>query len=430
MVNTLTLEDLKTRALEFVQMMATNNFTRAQERLDDSVKNVLSEAALIDLWRQLIAQSGNVRQLVGTRTTEMGGYRIVLVTLQFEKATIDLQTVFNEQGNIAGISFIPVKGSASTPYHPPAYVNPAAFHESEVTVGTGKWALPGTLTMPEGTGPFPGVVLVHGSGPNDRDETIGPNKVFRDLAWGLASHGVAVLRYEKRTLAHRDLFVADPSMTVTTKEEITDDALAALGLLRATPAIDPKRVFILGHSLGATLVPRIGQQDPELAGLIIMAGGAQPMEDSIIGQFTYLYSLAGTLTEQQKADLETMKVQAARVKSLKPSDDVSACDLPLRIPVAYWLDLQGYLPAEVAKTLSMPILVLQGERDYQVTAATDFELWKEGLKEKANATLKLCPGLNHLFIAGEVKSSPQEYNVEGHVDAEVIDTIARWIENI
>ena len=134
-------------------------------------------------------------------------------------------------------------------YRPPDYVARASFSEQQVTVGAdSEWALPATLTLPAGKGPFPAVVLVHGSGPNDRDETQGPNKPFQDLAWGLGSQGIAVLRYDKRTLVYRGKLGALPNITV--KEETVDDALAAVALLRQTPGIDPKRIFVLGHSLG------------------------------------------------------------------------------------------------------------------------------------------------------------------------------------
>ena len=299
-----------------------------------------------------------------------------------------------------------------------------------MTVGSGEWALPGTLSIPNGTGPFPALVLVHGSGPNDRDETIGPNKVFRDIAWGLSSNGIAVLRYEKRTKFHGKKFTPEIVSKLTTKEEVTDDALAAAELLRHDPNIDPRRIFILGHSMGATLIPRMGRQDPKLAGLIVMAGLARPLEDTIIDQITYLYSLAGTLTEQHKASLEILKAQVAKAKSPDLSADTPSKDLPLGMSPAYLLDLRGYQPVEVAKSLSTPILVIQGERDYQVSATKDFEVWKDMLKDKANVTLKLFPKLNHLFIAGEGKSTPQEYNVEGHVSAEVIKEIVQWIKKI
>jgi dienelactone hydrolase len=361
-----------------------------------------------------------------TRTAEMEGYKIVIIRCDFQRAIIDVQVVFNEQVQIGGLNFIPT----NIEYHAPDYVNKSAFHETEVTIGEGKWALQGTLTVPNGSGPFPGVVLVHGSGPNDRDETIGPNKTFRDLAWGLASRGIAVLRYDKRTYMHAKQFTPEIVEKLTAKEEVIDDALLAIELMRRTKDIDPKKVVMLGHSLGATLAPRIGKQDPEIAGIIIMAGITRSLEDTILDQFTYLYSLAGTMTDEQKAELEVLKEKVAHVKNIESLKDIPSKDLPLGISPAYWKDLHDHKPSDDVKTLTMPILILQGGRDYQVLKTEDFEGWKSALSHKKNATFELFPKLNHLFIAGEGKSTPQEYTVEGHVEKDVIDSIVQWIKKI
>ncbi len=151
------------------------------------------------------------------------------------------------------------------------------------------------------------------------------------------------------------------------------------------------------------------------------------MRTRFFDQYTYLFNLSGPLTDGQKAELEQLKVKVARVKDPNLSDRVPPKDLPLDLPSAYWLALRGYQPAEVAKSLAMRILVLQGGRDYQVTAAGDFPAWQDALAGMSSATLKLYPKLFHLFMAGEGPSTPQEYLVEGHVSKEVIQDIARWI---
>ena len=422
----LSFEDLKVRAQTFVGQLLQADFKAAAGKFDDQMKDAFSEAKLQESWQNMIMEAGTLMQLVPTSTVEAEGYRIVIIKCQFQRFDIDVQVVFNQQGQISGLNFAPVQMI----YNPPEYVDESSFHEVDVTVGEGKWALPGTLSLPNGSGPFPGVVLVHGSGPNDRDETIGPNKTFRDIAWGLASNGIAVLRYDKRTFEHAKQLTSDQIEKMTVKEEVIDDALLAVQLMRRTENIGPKRVFLVGHSLGATIAPRIGQQDPDIAGLVIMAGITRPLEDTILDQFTYLYSLAGTMTEQQKADLESLKEKVARLKDPEISDDISPQDLPLGVPLNYWNDLRDHNVVDIVKTLDMPILVLQGERDYQVLETKDFESWKAALKGRSNAAFKLFPKLNHLFIEGEGKSSPQEYMVEGHVREDVVNTIAQWIGNI
>ncbi|MCL5257288.1 MAG: DUF3887 domain-containing protein [Chloroflexi bacterium] len=421
-----TMDDLKEEAQGFVLQLAGGDFSGARRLFDSNMVQAFPEAKLRDTWLQLTGLAGAFQKILASRAVERQENRIVIVTCRFEKAAMDVYVVFNQNGEIAGLNVQPTP--AASPYNPPAYVHTEAFHEVEVTIGAGEWALPGTLSLPNGAGPFPAAVLVHGSGPQDRDETIGPNRPFRDLAWGLASQGIAVLRYEKRTKAHGQQMTPEMIARLTTREEVIDDALLAVQLLRQTPGIDPGSIYVLGHSLGATLAPPHRRADPSIAGLIIMGGMTRRLEDTILDQYTYLYSLSGSMTEEQKVELEQLKEKVARVKDPNLSNQVPAKDLPLGITPAYWLDLRGYQPAEVAKSLAMRIFVLQAGRDYQVTVAGDFPAWQKALAEKGNATLKVYPKLFHLFIAGEGPSTPQEYLVEGHVSGEVIQDIAHWIK--
>src|SRR5262249_52803909 len=158
----------------------------------------------------------------------------------------------------------------------------------------------------KGKGPFPCVVLVHGSGAHDADETIGPNKPFRDLAWGLAARGVASLRYEKRTYTHPKK-LAEHKGPFTVKEEVVDDAVAAVRLALSHKEVNAKKVFLLGHSLGGLMAPRVGEQEPRLRGLILLAGCTRPLEDLVLEQFDYLASLHDKLTEDDKKELEKIK---------------------------------------------------------------------------------------------------------------------------
>jgi uncharacterized protein len=417
--------ELVADAQKFIEQWSTGEFTPAVERFDAAMKGAITEDQLKEIWAQLLMQVGAYQEQLSTRTLEQDGYLAVIVTTQFEKAPIDIRVVFDAAGQMAGLFFAAAEKPSSA-YNPPEYVDQDAFQETEVTVGSGEWELPGTLTLPKGDGPFPAVVLVHGSGPNDRDETIGPNKPFRDLAWGLASQGIAVLRYDKRTLAYRDRFSGEDILGLTLKEETVDDALQAAQLLRQADGVDPERIFVLGHSLGAMAAPRIGQQDPELAGLILMAGPSRPLEDVVLDQLTYLFEAGGS-PESEKPDLDLQATEVARVKDPALSADTPASDLPLGIAPLYWLDLREYNQVSAAQALSMPLLILQGGRDYQVLADKDFTGWQVALAGKNAVTLKLYPELNHLFIAGEGPSLPAEYEVEGHISQEVIDDIASWI---
>lgn len=413
--------DLKSRATKLVDLLAQGKFADAHKTFDRDMQKAFSPEKLRDAWQSTVAEVGEFKRQAGARLEKIDQYNIVLVTCEFAKAKLDIRVVFDGDKKIAGLFIVPPKQAAADTYQPPAYVNREKFTEQSVTIGTGQTALPGTLTLPKGDGPFPAVVLVHGSGPQDRDETIGPNKPFRDLAWGLASQGIAVLRYDKRTKVHPAQFTG----SFTVKEETTDDAIAAVNLLRQTPAINPTKVFVLGHSLGGMLAPRIAQQETGVAGIIILAGNTRPFEDLFVAQSTYLANLDGNVTKREKETINLFKQQVDRIKDRDLAKQ-PANELLLGAPPAYWLDLRTYKQQEVAKELKQPLLILQGERDYQVTM-DDLRGWQKALDKRPNTAIKSYPNLNHLFVAGTEKSTPKDYQTAGHVDAVVITDIATWI---
>ena len=419
---------LEERAREFVGQLAAGQFKEARQDFDMTMNLALSQQKLEETWAALQDQAGTFEKQGEVRMESEPPYRIVFVTCRFGMGALDVRVVFNQKGKISGLFFQPAKdSSAMAPeYVAPAYADVNTFQEEEVTVGSGEWQLPGTLTLPTGSGVYPAVVLVHGSGPNDRDETIGPNRVFKDLAWGLASRGIAVLRYEKRTREHSDQFTGEVLNNLTLKEEVMDDAQAAVTLLQARPEVDPSHIYIIGHSLGATVAPRIATQNDQIAGLVLLAGATRPIEDMMLEQSTYLANADGNIDKDEAKGLDDLQKMVEQVKALPDQEKIDPAEIILGAAPAYWLDLIAYNPVATAESLTLPMLILQGERDYQVTM-TDFAAWKAALGAHENVTLKSYPALNHLFIAGQGPSLPAEYQILGHVDAAVIDDIAGWI---
>ncbi|MEW5901531.1 MAG: alpha/beta fold hydrolase [Acidobacteriota bacterium] len=421
-------DGLVIKARTFLEALSRSDFVAAVKDFDETMMKVSGPDKLAEFWKQVPERMGAFKRQAAARREQLGNYDIVLVTCEFEKVTLDARVVFDKAEKIAGFQFVPSLPPAK--YEPPKYADPAKFVEREVTIGSGEWTLPGTLTVPHGDGPFPALVLVHGSGPNDRDETLGPNKPFKDIAWGLATQGIAVLRYEKRTRMYGPKLVADTKIAAsfTVKEESIGDALEAVRLLQATAGIDRKRIFVLGHSLGGMLVPRIALAGENLgvAGYIVMAGLTRPLDLTYLQQMTYLHQLDGELSEEDKKQLEEIKSAIAKIEALQDSDKESGEKL-LNAPPAYWLDLRGYYPPDLALKVSRPMLILQGKRDYQVTTL-DFENWQKALSGRSDVEFRLYPKLNHLFIEGQGIPTPNEYTlIHGNVAEEVISDIEAFI---
>jgi dienelactone hydrolase len=402
---------IEARARQFVNLLAKGDFAAAQQMLSPELGQKLPATLLEQVWRGTEKQMGSFRQMGDARIESSGSAGVVYLVCDFEKRKLDAKIPVSAEGMIGGFNL-----SGHYDWIAPNYVNPTLFHEREVTAGTAAYPLHGTLTIPNGAGPFPALVLVQGSGASDRDSALGPNKIFRDIAWGAASRGVAVLRYNKRSFEHPEAFQGN----FTLREESVDDALAGVALLRKTAEVDSKKIFVLGHSVGATAAPRIGKADPGIAGLILMAGTTYYLADLVVPQMIHNYTLHGPLTEAQQKQVDQMRELVAHCT------DPDAPRL-LGIPAGYWVDMRGYHPEQVAHGLNQRLLLLQGERDYQVTME-DFAAWKKALADRKNVEFRSYPKLNHMFLAGEGPSSDEEYTHPGHVAVEVVDDIAGWVK--
>ncbi len=416
------------RARQAVEWALAGDYEKLVANSDEAMK----KAAPVEMWQKqvgpMLAAFGKLSSLGEPVVQKTGPNTVVVLPAKFERQAMNFVVSIASDQRIAGFFLRPA--TQKTAYAPPFYSKPGSYGERELTVGNDEWKLPGTLLVPRSAIAAPAVVLVHGSGPNDRNETILGNQPFRDLAEGLASRGIAVLLYDKRTKVYGAKMAQVKNLTV--REETVDDAARAVELLRAQPEVDAKRVFVLGHSLGGYLLPMILQQSGKAAGGIALAGSTRPLEDLVLEQMEYLLPIQTAGSEEARKEgqkkLDEIRRDVAAIKALEPGKEQGTAEAPalLGMPVHYLLALRGYNPPAVATGLHLPLLILQGERDYQVSMQ-DFANWKAALGTRKDVTLKSYPTLNHLFIEGTGKSTPAEYSQSGHVSALVVDDVARWV---
>lgn len=413
------------KGIAFFDLYIEKNFEGAYEAgLDQTMKSAFKPDTMASVFAQIETTYGDYKERVGELLSNSQGFIVVSIGTHHTSKDLIYNVVFNESGEIAGFHF----NEATTLDD---FTSEPAIESNEngkaVLFGKAPYELEGTLLLPEGQGPFPAVILVHGSGPNDRDETIYQNKPFKDIAEGLVERGIAVLRYDKRTYTHASQ-LTDPEVmdNFTIYDETIDDAGYAVEYLKTIDQINVNRIVVLGHSLGGNQAPRIASQNDSVAGIIILGGNVSPLQKLMLDQYHYLAEIQGTDEASKKvieAQMELVTDAISKIEAITSPDDFSAEEL-LGVPARYWMDLIHYNPTEIASDLDIPILILQGERDYQVPPS-EFELWKSGLGDQAS--YGLYPDLNHLFMPGEGKSSPEEYAVPGHVSVEVIQDISDWI---
>jgi pimeloyl-ACP methyl ester carboxylesterase len=298
----------------------------------------------------------------------------------------------------------------------------AVAREREIVVPSPPGDLPAAIVVPKAQAPVAALLLLAGSGPNDRDETIGPNKPLRDIAVALADRGIATLRFDKRTRTFPG--AADPTLAA----EYVDDALAALAILRAAPGVDAKRVFVAGHSLGGSVAPLVAARAPAgVRGLILLAPAVRRIDEMLLDQTTFQMRVAG-------ADPAAIQAQRDELASAlrRALDPAHADTTPLLgAPPSYWRELGALDLAASLRQSALPFLVVQGAKDVQVRADLDFEVLKAKLGDAGGrASYKLLPGLNHLFMKVEGEPTGGEYAIAGHVAPELADAVAAWVSSV
>ena len=412
--------NLINRADSFFDTMDKGNFQEAHTFFDESVKDKISPDELKLFWLRLGNTLGTYEAVEGAQNKSQGEFYQVTLECVFTKGTQGFTFIFNKSEKLVG--FFVAQSSAEAAYVEPAYADTNLYSQKEIQIKFANGQMAGMLTTPKSGTNFPLVVLVHGSGPSDMDETVGPNKPFKDLAVGLAAKGIASIRYVKRSKIYPNEF----TKIFTAKEEVLDDALAAIEIAKSTPGINKAQIFLMGHSLGGMLAPRIAALAPDLAGIILVAAPARKLSDVIAEQNKYLYVVSGDTTAAMRKQFQEAANEIDRSRLLKLGD-IAADSVILSAPASYWIDINNYDQLASARRFTKKILVIQGENDFQVSVQ-DFNIWRAALASNRNASFKLYPDLNHLLSSQKQKGNGMQYRTPANVSPKLIDDIAVWIK--
>ncbi|MGV3545717.1 MAG: DUF3887 domain-containing protein [Pedobacter sp.] len=408
------------KANTFFDLFAAGKFEEAHGYFSEEGKTKVTAENLKQFWTNMEARLGKVKSMDASGSRAQGEYYAVTVSGEFQYDKQDFILLFDKTEKLVGMHLPP----KAITYRAPGYADSTLYKEKSTYIEWPGHQLAAVITTPKDGNSFPIVVLVHGSGPNDMDETIGPNKPFKDIAAGLAVNGIASIRYVKRTVIYPQEF----GKAYTVKEEVLDDALQAIALAKKVEGVDTKQIYVLGHSLGGMLAPRIATLAPDLKGIILAAAPARSLPDIIIEQNKYMVSqIKDTSAVMQKnladAITEIEKAKITKLGKMKPDSII------LGLPASYWADLNSYNQVETAKKLKQRIFILQGGYDFQVTE-TDFNLWKEALSANSNVSFKLYPDFNHLFSQQESKGNATQYQKPSNVEQRTIEDLANWIKEL
>jgi len=419
------------RAEAFVSAMATADFDGALGMFDEAMTEALNAEDLQVIWESLLVEVGAFFYIYEIENEVEQEIFACFVTSHHENSGLTLRVAFSADGLIAGFSVdgFPALEAAEI-------IETSRFTEYPIVIGEGTdWPLDGMLSMPDDWAvPVPAVVIVAGSGPNDMDGAAALY-IYRQIAEHLAENGIASIRHDKRTLTHG----ASLPQGFTIREEAIYDAILAAEMLRADPRIDENRVFIIGHSLGGAIAPRIHAMDGNFAGLILMAGTPRDLFGELM--FEQLTTAITEAVEMGVIDEAEAAVQFGALQEMEElfasvvymtEEEAKTTPLPMGgFSANYQRDLLLHPFSDFIEDIAVPILVMQGGRDFQVLADVDFVILQEMLAGRDNVTFKLYDDLNHSFVISTATNFT-EHGVDmqtnlGRVDRQVLQDIVEWI---
>ncbi|MCF8254159.1 MAG: dienelactone hydrolase family protein [Bacteroidia bacterium] len=416
-----TFQEVEAKSRAVIDLFVSKQFTILESQIDPLYKSTYTAISLGRDWEELTGTYGQYVNAKPVNFEVNEYYQFIAYKMNFEYLPYIFNISFNAEGKIIYISFMP----AHKMYVAPNYCDISKISERKINVVNGFYEMPGLLSRPNSDAKAPLVIILMEAGPTDKDGSYEENKPYKDLAWGLSTNGYAVFRYEKRANNYGIYMMKDKAAyeTFTPREDLLLDLYKIIDTLKTLPDIDPSRIYILGHGQGGMLAPLVAKEREDVKGIVMMGANAKPTQIMMIEQYKYLTEV--TPNKRDEYDEQTAKALVSLDKKLNPLTEHSK--MPYNVQATYWIWLNNYKHLEITKKLKKPVLILHGDRDYQVNMS-NLELWKKTLVKNKDVTIKNYPKLNHLFYSGEVKSTYSEYYMIGNIPDYVITDITNWLK--
>ncbi len=407
------------RAQFIIGSFQERKFEKINPLLDHEMSRVLGETGLEELWDAILMQFGEISKIYESSAEKKDTLFVTRTKVDFEKRSWFLKLVFNRENKISGFFIEPL----TMPYEAPIYANLDAFYEYKKTIHDPKFPVDGILTLPKSKNRVPVIIILGGSGPTDKDLTIGSKRIYKDIAWGLASAGIAVFRFDKRTLTHARSIAAVSNFSID--DEYLKDTRLAIKMLKDQAEIDPNQIYVLGHSLGGHILPYLATKLKGVSGYIGFAANYSSLPDLMAYQADFL---SKDLPEQQKEPYRQLKQKAIYARD-RFSVNSPMDSLPDGLTAIYLQSLYHAAPNHHLRSLGKHrFLFIQCEKDYQVPN-TELKRWQDSVKDtQASKTSFISlPLLNHLGCEELGEMGTGSYEKPGNVSIKLLDEIAQFV---
>ncbi len=398
------------------------------ERFSEDVKKQVPLDALQQVFSSLpqmlgAYQGGTVAQ------KEISPSVLQEEVLEYQKASLKVTYMVNEKGEITTLFFAPVPKKQKVQEKENVPLNVV---EKELVIDEkGQYPLYGTLCYPKEGENLPLVLLVHGSGPNDRDETVQNTKMFKDIAHFLASKGIAVMRYDKRTYTHgKEIAQSKDFASFTVYDETIDDVIKVAEHLKTLPFLNKERFVLVGHSMGGMLSPKICQMSENLFCKQVL------LSSTPYTLFKLMYdqnmALIQTLPQaQQEANIASVQSEYEKVQALPLLSEAEQKQTTVFGMNGYYAQSLLMDTVQILKDTHMPVLVINGTEDFQVVNQNGYDAFYSHFKDQKNITLVKAEALNHLLMHyngdKQFQYTVNEYAAPNTVDENILQTITNFV---